>query len=279
MNIKSISASAIKTYDTCPYKFYTEYVLKKKLSPHPASNLGSCLHAMFEKACKAVKSNQNLELQNPFYYKDSCIKEFNVLPEHQKTLEELTNRCLDWGYMNLDFAQGFELSAEFPLTCGIPVHGFIDRLDIDNDWNANIIDLKTQKDMFKESELKDNWQAIIYFLATMNDNPFIKDDVRISFWVLRHKIQTVILRRKDFQKIYDKLNAKTEEILKHDGDECSPSGLCQFCAATDCPSKRPRYNNFNKQEMSESVKDFKAVLEKMRENKQNTNTTKDIFDI
>ena len=274
MNLTSISASAIKTFETCPRKFYNEYILKKRSETHPAAAMGSCLHHMFEKACKAVYQKEAIEKQNPFFYFDAGIKEFNVLPMYQTTLKDLTQKCIDWGYMNLENAQGFEVSAEFNLPCKVPVHGYIDRLDIDRNFRADIIDLKTQKDMFKQEELKDNWQAIIYFLSTLNDNPMIQGDVKVSFWVLRHKIQTVILQQKDFDMYYDRLNTKTEEILKHDGEELCPSGLCQFCVADDCPHKK-KSSPFGKQDMSQSVKDVKIYLEKLRADKK---VKKDLFD-
>lgn len=41
MKIKTISASAIKTFETCPKKFYYEYILKRRAETHPAAVAGS----------------------------------------------------------------------------------------------------------------------------------------------------------------------------------------------------------------------------------------------
>lgn len=275
MKIQSISASAIKTFETCPRKFYTEYILKQRPESHPAALMGSSLHLMFENACNAVLKKQVIEVQDPKYWIGTAIKEFNVDPSYHSTLKQLTQNCIDWGYMNLESAQGFEISAEFKLPCNIEVHGYIDRLDIDRNWHANIIDLKTQKEMFTQEELKDNWQALIYFLATLNDNPLIQGDVKVSFWVLRHKIQEVLIPQSRFDELYNKLNDKTEEILKHDGDECIKSGLCQFCIA-DCVHKKQPWRDFSKQDMSKSVKDLKDFMQKLKDKKDVIN--KDLFD-
>lgn len=267
MKIQSISASAIKTFETCPRKFYYEYVLKKRPSTHPAAVMGSCLHKMFENACNAVIKSESADRHDPFFYLESCIKEFAVEDSYHPILKELTKKCVDWGYMDLKNAQGFEVSAEFPLRCGIEVHGFIDRLDIDSELRANIIDLKTQKDTFTKEELKNNWQAMIYFLGTLNDNPMIQGDVKISFWVLRHKIQEVVIPQSRFDEIYNRLNEKTEEILKSDGDQTCPSGLCQFCVASDCIHKKARPDYFGKRDLSQSAKETMEFLKKLRENK------------
>jgi len=267
MNIKSISASSIKTYEVCPHKFYTEYVLKKRPEPHPACCLGSALHYQFEKSCKAVILKEAVEKQNPFYWREEAIQIHNVLPTYHNTLDELTNKCLDWGYMTtLDNAKGFELSAQFNLPCGVEVHGYIDRLDIDPNWNANIIDLKTQKDMFNQMDLEDNWQAVIYYLATLKDNPMIQNDVTVSFWVLRHQIQTVKIAQNKFDELFQRLNTKTEEILKADGQECIPSGLCRFCCA-ECIHKVSNIRNFGKQDISQSAKETRELLAKIRSSK------------
>jgi len=265
MELKSISASAIKTFETCPKKFYTEYVLKQKPPTHPAASLGTCLHSMFERSCKAVFDGLEEGKQNPFFWRDECIKEFSVLPEYHQSLDELTQKCIDWGYMTtLDIAKGFEISAQFNLPCGIEVHGYIDRLNIDRDWKADIIDLKTQKDMFNPVGLEDNWQAVIYFLATINDNPLIQGDVRVSFWVLRHKIQDVLIKQSSFDKLLNRVNEKTVEILNHDGKECKPSGLCRFCCA-DCIHKKGNIRDFGSRDISQSAREMKDLLKKIRE--------------
>jgi len=168
--------------------------------------------------------------------------------------------------MDLKAAQGFEISAKFPLPCGVEVHGFIDRLDIDRDCHANIIDLKTQKEAFTKEELEHNWQAMIYFLATVNDNPMIQGDVKVSFWVLRHKIQEMFIPQSRFDEIYNELNTKTEEILKADYGRMCPSGLCQFCVAEDCVQKR-KIQTFGKKDISESAKEMTAFLKNLREKK------------
>lgn len=284
MDIKKISASAIKTFETCPKKFYTEYVLKKRPPTHPAAAMGSCLHKMFEESCKAVVQSKSVakkvgtsiqvdpSLMDPFHWMDAGVKEFNVSDEYVEIIRTLTNRCIEWGYMNLDHAQGFELEARFKLPCGLEVHGYIDRLDITPDLKADIIDLKTQKDPFTQEELDDNWQALIYFLSVMNDHPMVIGDVDVSFWVLRHKIQRVSIPQSRFQEFLEKLNAKTEEILKHDGDECRPSGLCRFCIA-DCVHRRAALKlakTFDRKDMSSDVKDVKALLAKLRGGRKET---------
>lgn len=265
MELKSISASAIKTFETCPKKFYTEYVLKQKPPVHPAAATGSCLHKMFELSCKAVFENLEKEKHDPFFWRDECIKEFSVLPEYHLILDELTQKCIDWGYMSsLNIAKGFEISAQFKLPCGVEVHGYIDRLDIDRDWKANIIDIKTQKDMFNQADLEDNWQAIIYFLATINDNPLIQGDVKVSFWVLRHKIQEVMIKQSRFNELFDRINEKTVEIMNHDADECKPSGLCKFCCAS-CVHKKGNIRDFNSRDISKSAMEMKNLLKRIRE--------------
>jgi len=265
MKLTKISASCIKTYETCPKKCYTEYILKIRPDANPSARLGKAFHSMFELACKAKTQGKELEKQDPFYYREQAISENKVLEEDLPILDQLTRNCLEWGYMNISDAVGFEKEIKFNLPCGIPVIGYIDRLDIDRNWKADIIDLKTQKNVFTKEELGNNWQAKIYFLGAVNDNPFIDGDVNVNFWIVRHKIQNTKINVMAFDSVLDSLDKKTVEILNSDGQECRPSGLCRFCASPDCKNRSViKINSFQKKEESSSVKDIKAMLKRIK---------------
>lgn len=241
MNIEKISASGIKTFEQCPLKFYALYILKiKDDKVHPNTVLGSAVHKMTElsfiQIMEALKRNEKIFV-DPINFKKQVCDELKVEPSLFKTIDELIENEKRWGYFrNIQNTVGCELRVEFLLPDGTLVKGFIDRLDVKY-GEADIIDIKTQKNMFEPNELKDNWQALIYNIGARKLFPQIMGTASVSFWMLRHQVQRTFKTAQDAEADMVKLSNMVASIKACDDPQPCPSPLCQWCPyVKQCPT-------------------------------------------
>ena len=236
MNFDRLSASAIKMYLQCPYQFHLKYhmMLPELAAPHPLTLMGSAVHHMFEKATKAYLTKQGST--NPMDYKAEACKEYHV-EEHLLTLiDQLVANAIAWGYFrNIDKTAGCELDLNFKLSDGTAVKGIVDRLDLYDD-TADIIDLKTQQNLFTAEELLDNWQAKIYNIAVRKTYSQVVNKLNVSFWVIRHQVQKVIMSVEDAVRDEAQLLNIAMEIRSCVEPKPKPSALCKWCQwSGHCP--------------------------------------------
>jgi len=237
-----ISASSIKTYEQCPLKFYVEKVLKIPEGPvHELTKMGKACHGMLENAVNSYKSQAECgtELMNPMFWKKEMMSKHEVPNSLSPLVDELICNANDWGYFrNVSKTFACELKIEFPLPNGINVVGYIDRLDVMFP-DADILDIKTQKREFTDKELNHNWQAMIYNIGSRKLLPELTGTAKVSFWVLRHRVQRICLTAEDAKKDLQELTEKVDEILAcPDNPIGRPSGLCPWCPNyANCSSK------------------------------------------
>ena len=240
MEVDHISASAVKTYKQCPLHYFAKYILKlPEPPPHPNTLLGSSLHDMMESATnQRMIPDSDPKLHDPMYWKDESVSRNKVEKQLLPVIDELVANAIRWGYFrNIHRTVGCEIEIEFQLPDGTKVTGYIDRLDLMLP-NADIIDLKTQKNVFESDELNDNWQARIYNIGARRLRPEITGNATVSFWVLRHQVQRVILTSQDADKDFVRLASIVDEIRACKEPEGKPSGLCPWCPYDkQCPTK------------------------------------------
>lgn len=230
MNCKSISASLLGTFEQCELKYHAIYDLgirEEKEEKHPAARVGSAVHSVLEKIIqdKKVPNIQKI-----------CEKEL-VEPDDIKKVKQFVKNAVNTGYLyNLENVVDVEYY--FKLTNiveGIPVKGFIDRLDIDGD-KALVIDIKTNRKAYTQKELKNNWQAKIYTIAVRKRFPQVKE-VDTIFWFVQPKERKIITimpeqsekDEKELVKIYNK-------ICKINKPKPKKNSFCKWCLyKEECP--------------------------------------------
>jgi len=239
MKVDHISASGLKAFEQCPLKYFAVYELGlKEEEIHPSTRMGTAIHEMMEAATNAKMSEGDTERTNPMFWKFTAVAKNKVAGNLLSTIDELVANAIRWGYFrNIHRTHGCEVRIEFPLPDGTMVTGYIDRLDL-NLPEADIIDLKTQKNAFEQSELDDNWQARIYNIGARKLKPEITGNATVSFWVLRHQVQRVTLTAGDAEADIQKIVNKVAEIRACKDPEGKPSGLCPWCPyESQCPVK------------------------------------------
>lgn len=249
MIVDHISASGIKTYKQCPLKYYAVYELKlPEPPPHPNTVMGTAVHEMMEAATNCrIRKNGDLQRHDPMFWKNTAVAKNKVEPHLHGDIDILVANAVRWGYFrNVHRTAGCEVELEFALPDGTKVTGFIDRLDLMLP-DADIVDIKTQKNAFEPDELEDNWQARIYNIGARRIEPRLTGKATVSFWVLRHQVQRVVLTAKDAENDIGRIVGIIGEIRACKEPEGRPSGLCPWCPyERQCPernsSARERFN-------------------------------------
>lgn len=234
MKLDKLSASRIKTFEQCPMKYRAIYEEGYEETPHPLAVMGTCVHNGAERIVKEIIDGAEYSRISD-KVTEEC-KKHSVSKENTELAVRLADNAVNWGYLrNLQDCAGVELEFNENLPDGTPVRGYIDRLDIHDDW-ADIIDLKTQKRAFDEDNLRSEWQSIIYNWGARRIHPEITGNARISYWVLRHWVQRCWMNADDAKHAEDELMKKAEEIRSCDSPEPNPSPLCKWCPKKpDCP--------------------------------------------
>ena len=192
---KILSASRLKTFLSCSWIFYCEYILKLPSATHPKTKIGSLAHLIFE------------VLQNPRHKKhyDAIMNAPKKSIYNSKAIARLVKKHLD---KNPDVTQAIsaDLDAltivglqndffcaesekllppehEFLLEIdGMKIKGYIDVLAFYKD-KIKIRDYKSQGKRFTEDEMENNIQAGIYQLYA---NHKFNQPAEVEFVMLRH---------------------------------------------------------------------------------------------
>jgi RecB family exonuclease len=240
MRVDHISASGIKMFGQCPMRYYAKYELGlEEVSIHPLTRVGTAVHEMMEAAInQRIQKGSDLARCDPMYWKQAAIEKNRVETHLIPVIDELVGNAVRWGYFrNIRRTVGCEIKIGFALPDDTKVTGYIDRLDVMIP-DMDIIDLKTQKNAFEPEELEDNWQARIYNIGARKLKPEITGKATVSFWVLRHQVQRVVLTADDAEKDYHRIAKVVNEIRACKDPEGKPSGLCPWCPYDkQCPAK------------------------------------------
>jgi RecB family exonuclease len=199
--------------------------------------MGSVVHKVFEISLKARILNHP-KIQNPWDLRNSVYEKYGLSPDLYELTDELINSAIQWGYFRKENrARECELKFNEPITDGTIVRGFIDRLDLHN-GDAEIIDLKTQKNVATAEELRNKWQSKIYNIAVRKLYPEIKN-VKMSYWILRHLVQTISLTSEDAERHELELVEVAKKIRNSSKPEGRISALCPWCLyVDDCETKK-----------------------------------------
>ena len=259
MKLNSYSASRLYIFKQCQMKYYSLYDLKiEKSETNDLTNMGSAVHKVLEISVNAIISRKRKYLWNPLSLLESAFKKYNVPKELLGTAKECVQNAINWGYFdNIDDVLGCEVKIEVELSDGIKVIGYIDRLDYHN-GHIDIIDIKTQQNKFTQKELDENYQAMLYNIAIRKIVSDVQS-VKVSFWNLRHEIQTIEKTEQDAIIDESKIVSIGAEIISIKEPKTNPSSLCDWC------DYKPQCPNEIKEIRTMSARDILKNIRKNRE--------------
>lgn len=226
--LTKLSASRIKTAQTCSWTYWCNYKLKLPQSGNDGSSRGTICHNIFELLGDQHKSEFNKIVKEGTIWNTEVVanqvkkeaQELSVLDKENLDLidEMIVNglRCDFFGDTEekpvlAESEKFFDLEINKEEK-GIKyaIRGYIDKLFVYKDNSVIIRDFKSSKSVFKGKEVSDNLQNLIYSLAVKHLMP--NTEPKSEFLFLRFDLDKDLLG--NCGKGYLKMDKITEEELE-----------------------------------------------------------------
>ncbi len=289
-NNKILSASRVKTLDTCSWSYWCNYHLKVPQKANSGALRGSLCHLVFELMLKDrhqhhyKKILKNHSIDGSPSIKRLVIKHLTrdgIIDDGESY--ELCDKMIVVG-LQYDFfgAKGSKIigiEEKFLLDKTEPTYkamGFIDKV-VRKGSKIKIVDYKSSKNKFKGEELTSNIQAMMYTLAAHKLWPDVKDIV-VEFLFLRfpksasQEIRVTKEQLAGFEHylehVYKIINkfSESDAKLNYAADNQSTQWLCKAGKTWRCPYLDPVEYYILKDEQGEIVKSaFKKKDLKIKE--------------
>jgi len=196
LNVALLSASRIKTLESCSWKYWCNYHLRLPSEGNDGARRGTVCHLVLELLLKKRHKKHFTYLTKHKKFNEA-IKRLvlkNLKKEGATLSDENYNLCEDMIIVGLEndfFGKGGKIDSpelEFLLESDDPLYkakGFIDK-PIKYKTKISIVDYKSSQNKFTEGELDCNFQAMTYALAAKKLLwPKIKK-VSVDFLFLRY---------------------------------------------------------------------------------------------
>jgi RecB family exonuclease len=237
-----LSYSRLSRFEQCPLSFKIHYIDKQVAEPGDPLKFGKAIHAVLE---RLVREHVDTERVAPLS-EDRALELFRLawtaegmtgVELFQEGVEILRTFVLDQG--ELDHRDVLAIEKEFHLPVGrFTVLGFIDRVDCVDDETVEVIDYKTNRQLFTREDVEHSLQMSLYHLAALKLWPWAKK-VRLTFHMLRHglRMQTErTLEQLDTARLYvETLGEMTEKATEF------PARLNANCIYCDHRQQCPAY--------------------------------------
>lgn len=227
-----ISASGIKTYESCARKYYYTYVDKLPKKDWAHFDIGTLVHGTLEKFHTIVVKNDDMFLNTRSIIKQCFQEQKNEMKSLKndviKTSKNLIIsyfKSLERDGMNYNIVsveEGFNIK----LNERYSVRGFIDRIDIDEDGVFHIKDYKTTK----SKQYMDNFQLRVYGIHLLDKNPSV-EWFRASYIMMKFdgELLSYKLNKEDVEKTKDELIRTCDQIQSEEKWTKKVSKLCEWC--------------------------------------------------
>lgn len=229
-----VSVSRLKAFEQCPQKFWFEYVAEYPRGENAAADFGVFLHAVLEGVYAWVVAE---EFQG-IIPEEKVIEIFRTEWEISKLIDpalyaegiRLIRQYFDqhpdvdcWDIL------GIELPFDFVIQ-GRRVKGFIDRVDRVDHETIEIIDYKSNRQMFEREELEIDIQVSTYAIVIPTMFPWAKK-IRFRFDMLRHGKAQFAFRTQEELEIAEDYIVSTANRTEIEAREwpAKLGFLCNYC--------------------------------------------------
>jgi putative RecB family exonuclease len=237
-----LSFSRLTRFETCPLSYKLHYIDKHQPEPGLPLRFGKLIHAVVERLVREAvddeRSGPLTEDRALALYRDGWTAEgLTGVDVFQEGLEILQRFVRDQGV--LEHRNVLAVEKEFRLPVGpFTVLGFMDRVDCVDGETVEIIDYKTNRQLFSRDEIDTSLQMSLYEVAARRLWPWVKK-VKLTFWMLRHGIRQETERTSeqlDAALAYvETLGKQTETATQY------PPRLNTNCSYCDHRSNCPAY--------------------------------------
>ena len=188
-----LSASKIKTLDSCSWLFFSKYHLKVPDTTNDGASRGTIVHLIFELLLKPRHKKKYFIKLKKSPTSILRIKPLNrLLNKHAKRLnvDDKDNMALIYQMLYVGFNHNFYCKGSKDLKeeehfeiegDNFVINGFIDKKAFYKN-KIDIWDYKSSKARFNKEEIESNYQALMYSLATFKQDGIIPE---VKFLFLR----------------------------------------------------------------------------------------------
>lgn len=236
MKPRTLSASAIKAFESCPAMFRAKYIQRAPDPSGDAGLRGSAVHGALEDwvaggyyaagLSYAERTEKMTEIVERNYWQHLT---------HGGELEFCLSQALHW-VERTDLCDGREVLAtetkmrfDLPTSVGkIPISYIFDRLDRLPNGDIEVTDYKTWVKNIQPAELKWDIQARIYALAAWIQHKEA-ERVWVTFDQTRYRDIGMAFSQEDNKVTWRYLKMVAERILESNGTEETLNHDCRFC--------------------------------------------------
>jgi RecB family exonuclease len=189
---KHLSYSRLSRFEQCPLSFKLHYIDKQVAEPGDPLKFGKAIHAVLE---ALVREHVTDERVGPLS-EDRAVELFGAawdaesmtgIELFQEGIQILKRFVREQGVV--EHRDVLAVEKEFRLPVGtFTVLGYIDRVDWVDDETVEVIDYKSNRQLFTRDEVDSSLQMSLYAIAAHKLWPWAKR-VKLTFWMLRHGIR------------------------------------------------------------------------------------------
>jgi RecB family exonuclease len=237
-----LSYSRLSRFETCPLSYRLHYIEKKQAEPGLPLRFGKTIHAVLERLIKEVVDDERTgtlseERAIELYREEWGAERLTGMDVFAEGLAILRRFIAEQGVV--DHRDVLAIEKEFRLPVGpFEVLGFIDRVDWIDDETVEVIDYKTNHQLFTRDEVDTSLQMSLYEVAVRRLWPWAKK-VKLTFWMLRHGVRQVTTRTEeqlaDALAYVETLGRQTETATEY------PARLNTNCSYCDHRKQCPAY--------------------------------------
>lgn len=237
-----LSYSRLSRFETCPLSYRLHYIEKKQAEPGLPLRFGKTIHAVLERLIKEVVDDERTgplseERAIELYREAWGAEQLTGMDVFAEGLAILRRFIADQGV--IDHRDVLAIEKEFRLPVGpFEVLGFIDRVDWIDDETVEVIDYKTNHQLFTRDEVDTSLQMSLYEVAVRRLWPWAKK-VKLTFWMLRHGVRQETTRTEeqlaDALAYVETLGRQTETATEY------PARLNTNCSYCDHRKQCPAY--------------------------------------
>ncbi len=237
-----LSYSRLSRFETCPLSYRLHYIEKKQAEPGLPLRFGKTIHAVLERLIKEVVDDERTgplseERAIELYREAWGAEQLTGMDVFAEGLAILRRFIAEQGVV--DHRDVLAIEKEFRLPVGpFEVLGFIDRVDWIDDETVEVIDYKTNHQLFTRDEVDTSLQMSLYEVAVRRLWPWVKK-VKLTFWMLRHGVRQQTSRTEeqlaDALAYVETLGRQTETATEY------PARLNTNCSYCDHRKQCPAY--------------------------------------
>jgi RecB family exonuclease len=273
--MRPLSYSSISTYIECPLKFKLKYIDGLSEKPKPYFSFGSSLHDALEFMYSFRPPPPSLEDVLKYFEKNWISQGYASEEEEEGYFSYGKDILREYYKENIkDLKPPIAVEYKFDIEIdGIPITGFIDRIDKLEGGSAEIIDYKSGKNVFDKAQVEKNEQLTLYQIAV--EDSIGMDVKKLTLYHLPSQTPVSVDSR-DTNKI-EQLKGKILEVSDNIAKGNFEAKRGRFCPC-DFPEHCPYYKHLylkedevqstKKVNIQQTIEEFCQLKEKERELKE-----------